>query len=516
MSIIKVVNGEKKVIANVSVTDHSQLSGREAYGAHPISAIRKLPEKLYELKEKTVELENKIAAHDSEVDLQLEELTAQINAKIDEVNLLIENNQDLIENALSDATAEADTRLDALEEGVQKVSLIEDAENKGKLTFTNYNGESVNVQGGFLPDDITLQLTEEDSLELKNKPDEETIITDNGKIYATAIKDNGNSLTASEYNSFKESTTNTIESTIDALDLLRQETVVKDNTQDNEITKLKHLTTGMGGYLDSYNFGKVDLTQEELFTYALQETNATSNEEIFTGTRVINTYNDHTWVLVNTPDTDPVILEWIDLGDIQPIDVATEDTYGLVKSSNEDLTGKVDLTGQITINGLQEKLTSINNTDTNLQTQIDEIAADKKYLHSISGRISLGPCYGSISFQFINDSPDKMSNESALGSTLTDLGFTGTSYSNANALPASGYYRNNNDNTAQGLIYGIYANGTSVYCIYAKRAQSTTTLLIDNVETTVVTNHQYEREIMSTYSLTLGMGSYIKEVVTEI
>lgn len=169
MSIIKVIDGEKRVVANVSITDHSQLTGREAYGAHPISAIRKLPEKLHELKEACQILDGKIAAHDGEVDTELLNLRTELQQLTSEVQNVIDN--------------------------TKGISLVEDVENKGKLTFTNYNGEVLNVQGGFLPDNTTLKLTEQDTLELKNKPDEQTIITDNGKIYATAIKDKSGTIT---------------------------------------------------------------------------------------------------------------------------------------------------------------------------------------------------------------------------------------------------------------------------------------------------------------------------------
>lgn len=60
MAIIKKYNNEEKVIANKSIIDHSQLSNRDAYGSHPISAIRKLPEKLTDLKEKDKDLQTQI------------------------------------------------------------------------------------------------------------------------------------------------------------------------------------------------------------------------------------------------------------------------------------------------------------------------------------------------------------------------------------------------------------------------------------------------------------------------
>ena len=55
MALVKKIDNEKRVIANKSIIDHSQLTGRDSYGAHPISAIRKLPEKLSALQNKKVD-----------------------------------------------------------------------------------------------------------------------------------------------------------------------------------------------------------------------------------------------------------------------------------------------------------------------------------------------------------------------------------------------------------------------------------------------------------------------------
>lgn len=139
----------------------------------------------------------------------------------------------------------------------------------------------------------------------------------------------------------------------------------------------------MGGYLDSYNFG-ANPTQEDLTAYALQDIGIEDSLDIFNGTKVINLYNDHLWVLTNTPDSEPAVFSWQDLGQYTKESVATEDFYGLVKSSNEDLSGKVDLTGQITINGLQERLNNINSLINTIQSQY----ATKQYVEENGGKIN--------------------------------------------------------------------------------------------------------------------------------
>lgn len=137
MSVIKNVDDQKTVIANKSVIDHSQLSNRNAYGAHSIDAIRKLPEKLTSLKNKDVELENKID----------EEIANRVEAD----NELQQNiDQEAITRAQEDTNIENKAR---------RID-INTIEGTGQLEFINYDGETKYVQGGFLPDDNTIELTE--------------------------------------------------------------------------------------------------------------------------------------------------------------------------------------------------------------------------------------------------------------------------------------------------------------------------------------------------------------------
>ena len=130
MAIVKEIDGKKKVIADQSVVDHSQLTGTQAYGAHPISAIRKLPGKLHALKEADKELSDRITAHDEEVD-----------AIVEKVNETL----DTIVNT-ADALAQ---KVDSSIEKSQGIKLEEDAENKGRLVFTDYEGNETDVPGAY-------------------------------------------------------------------------------------------------------------------------------------------------------------------------------------------------------------------------------------------------------------------------------------------------------------------------------------------------------------------------------
>jgi len=72
---------------------------------------------------------------------------------------------------------------------------------------------------------------------------------------------------------------------------------------------------GRGGFLKAFDFGMETPDQIDLTNYALSQIPFISNPtDIFNSTRVINLFNNHTWVLTNTQDTDPPIFEWTDQG----------------------------------------------------------------------------------------------------------------------------------------------------------------------------------------------------------
>ncbi|MDR1507811.1 MAG: hypothetical protein LBI67_11985 [Treponema sp.] len=90
--------------------------------------------------------------------------------------------------------------------------------------------------------------------------------------------------------------------------LARQEAVAKiQQTVDSWI--------GLGGYLTDYDFGTAVPEQEDITAYALtQITDITDPVQIWNGTKVRNTFDNHLWILTNTQNTDPVIFEWTDQG----------------------------------------------------------------------------------------------------------------------------------------------------------------------------------------------------------
>lgn len=376
MSIEKLVDGEKVVFANKSVIDHSQLSGTQSYGCHPISAIRKLPEKLTKLKENDVELKNNIdqVSNDvSDVENRTNEKINNINTRIDNINTKI---SELDISQLQDSIKELGQTISNVENNASKIDIVDNKDTT--LTFTNYNGEQKTIQTGALPDDesltlennkITLkQITSNGALNgngtkkqpLKINTDNKTI-KDDGTLKAIALDNNGEVITGSYISSEITSLNKDIGDLTDTLNNDKKELDAKNLEQDNLIKALQNKTSGLGGYLTAYNFKKNEPTQEELTNYALDQLNLTNKKDIPDQTRVKNLYDDNVWILNNHTQGETEIFNWINDGSGE-IAIATDTTLGVVKGSTEDYEGSVDVAGHITINGLEEFISNVNAT----------------------------------------------------------------------------------------------------------------------------------------------------------
>lgn len=383
MAIIRKFNNEDKVIANKSVIDHNELTNRDQYGAHSISAIRKLPEKLTALKEKDAELSQAIIDEETRAknrENAIEENAQRISLVDNNDSTLTFTNYDGETNNVKSGHLVDGTTIQEIndrstlqvigvkgtfEKDNQSITKVYDAEDiyddiksseqisltaqldngnnpTGKLLFKDYSGVVSEVQGGFLPDDDTIQLSNNKLAIKKVYVDSDTIVGDgasiDSKLNAKAIKDANGTITVSQI-----------------------------NTMSSEIQSIQ----GRGGYLRPYDFQtaspnlpKDNLTAQPpvhslLTQYALQEIdNITNPIDIFNGTRVTNLFNNHTWILNNTQDTNPIVFEWVDLGQ-SLVSVATNDTLGVVKGSDQDLEGSIDVNGVITINSLSQELSDL-------------------------------------------------------------------------------------------------------------------------------------------------------------
>ena len=243
MSIIRKVNGKNEILAEKSIIDHSQLSNRDSYGAHSISSIRKLPEKLTALKNKDTQQDERIET--------LETFKSETQEAIQGIN----------------------NDIDTIISKSENISLEEDDQNPGMLKFTDFNGDVNLVQGGFLPDGVTI------------------VINDTSKkLEAIAIKDENDVLTVSnikqKYAEFEADIANIEEDIQDINEI--------DNTQNDRIFHLESVTSGVGGYLNSYDFGSATPTQDELTQYAMQDIGIDDPSQIFNGTKVINLFDNNT------------------------------------------------------------------------------------------------------------------------------------------------------------------------------------------------------------------------------
>lgn len=379
MAIIKKIDDQNKVLAENTKIDHSQLSGTNSYGAHPISAIRKLPEKLSALKKKDEELTQMIEDHNTEADIKIQELEKK--------------------------DIELTQRTDDIEAHARQINLTVD-ENY-ELEFTNYDGQITNFRSGHLMDEDTITTRNEDGIDkitlkkvyhdettlkglgtqadplaIKYPVDENTLITDqeNGNIYATAIRDDQSKITPQYIRDSNESYNNQIEKINNHLvrhdkDIQRIDSV--NQTQQDKIDDLLTRTQGMGGYLNAYDFGTATPTQEELTQYAIQDIGSiTSQTEIYNGTKVKNLYDNRIWILTNTPEEG--VFSWSDQGpDTVIADANNDGLHGLVTGSDEYLEGSIKCNGTIFINGLEEKLNSIDSTNEDLQNQITQEVQDR-------------------------------------------------------------------------------------------------------------------------------------------
>lgn len=387
MAIIRVINGKQELLANVSITSHEQLQGRDSYGCHPISAIRKLPEKLHDIKLEHETLTEDLNAKYTEINETIttakDELITYTNTKVSELTDLHNNsltNLDKaidaeisrIDTSISDLQTSTDNRftdlitlhdtdkaeldstistleinltdsINIVKQGAQDINVSEHPTESGKLLFTDYSGNQLAFRSGYMPDNSTITLTDDDTLQ------------------AVAISDGVSTWTPESlqafYASSEERFTDIIEETIH----LGQELYILNNR-----------TNGIGGYLNSYDFGKANLSQEDLTQYALQDIGISNRAEIFNGTKVINLFDMHVYMLTNTPESNPVVFSWQDLGVQAPVSVATDGVFGVVKSSYEELEGFIDLNGIISINGLQNRLVSIDNSIDALEVSVNE------------------------------------------------------------------------------------------------------------------------------------------------
>jgi hypothetical protein len=106
----------------------------------------------------------------------------------------------------------------------------------------------------------------------------------------------------------------------------------------------------LGGYLTAHDFGTAAPTQQELTDYALEDIGITDRSKIFNGTRAKNLFDNHVWILANTPNTNPPVFWWSDDGQ-DVVGVATDTELGIVKGSTAPDGVTVLSDGSLRVNG---------------------------------------------------------------------------------------------------------------------------------------------------------------------
>lgn len=117
----------------------------------------------------------------------------------------------------------------------------------------------------------------------------------------------------------------------------------------SDITQDIAAISGLGGYINSYDFGTATPTQQALTDYALTQIPNITASDVFNGTRVKNLFDNHIWILTNTPNTVPPVFAWADNG-YDTVGIASNTVAGLVKGSatNGGLTVASDGTASVT------------------------------------------------------------------------------------------------------------------------------------------------------------------------
>lgn len=416
MSIYKKINGQDTKLANNSVLYHNALEGRDAYNAHKISSIRGLPEKLTLLKQKDAEIQQNLANEIDRAERRensIEENAQHINiAPNGDGTVTFTNyngNQDTfraghltdnqtIHTINDDSTlqvigvigdinnTEVFYNAQSIYDDIQSASRIDlvPGEN-GKVIFTNYYGQQTQLQSGYLPDNTTINLQEFDVSYNQIELDENTFIPNTYYIY-----DDNRYVLADTYDSTE---------IYYEKEYVEKLVAVALQTGDGGVISgetIKQVISSQGGYLDSYNFETSTPTQDDLVNYAIEDigdvvyveiegevtqevfdsytyiyTRSGSEPYIYTRaysfdpnetyyalniwnrTRVINTYDNHTWSWDINSES------WSDLGDIGVIaDANNNGLHGLVTGApndgQHDYMGSIDSNGQIHINQLPE------------------------------------------------------------------------------------------------------------------------------------------------------------------
>ena len=240
-------------------------------------------------------------------------------------------------------------------------------DNQDNLAITYVNPDGKIEYGAIkkiVPDNNTIKLNKNNELYLNYNFNSDTlnVSNENNTVNAKALKlSNGNCLTGDRINNDLNNATYNISSLTYKIE-----------------AALKKLNT-VNGYVTSNNFKTDKPTQEQLTQFAIKclstNENQITKDLIPNGTKIKNTYNQHIWILNRITIGGLTTLKWEDFGSDNICVASNDGVHGLVTGSQDKFKGHVDLNGVISINGLEEELSTIMESMLELINSVKELKA---------------------------------------------------------------------------------------------------------------------------------------------
>ena len=129
----------------------------------------------------------------------------------------------------------------------------------------------------------------------------------------------------------------------------------------------------MNGYSVANDFKTKTPTHEQLTKFAIgcATIENSTEDSVPHGTKIKNLYDNNVWILNRVVENDHVVLKWENFGTDAVSLANNTGTSGLVTGSHDKYRGFIDVSGVISINGLEETLDTILKSIELLQNDID-------------------------------------------------------------------------------------------------------------------------------------------------
>lgn len=274
------------------------------------------------------------------------------------------------------------------------------------LRYSDVYTNKENIKGnGSVGDPLDLVYTPDEATIIKNKKDKilsAVSLLDKEGNYITPdeLKEDISGLQENVDELNKEIKTKATKENLTkiATDLNTLTTDVRDNSSNieklrSQQTYLLNNSIGAGGYIEPYKNGPIDESRadEILNSYTLGVLGLDDVAKIPNQTRVKDESNGNTWVFnlrhIEEDDGIDIKAKWINLGN-DNIGLATNETAGLVKGSDKDLEAGVDGEGHLVINGLSNKLNSLDQRITSEYDEVNELTGEVSDLQTSNTKLT--------------------------------------------------------------------------------------------------------------------------------